>query len=108
MDPLGYICVSILVIICYRRNDITCMLISEDFPARHLNKHQALAVLYLYAASTGGHPGALMAMGYRHLHGYGVPQAVGPGCYGGFNRAHRGAPIAGEFIMENPKQKWMT
>ena len=38
--------------------------------------HQALAVLYLYAASTGGHPGALMAMGYRHLHGYGVPQAA--------------------------------
>ena len=37
---------------------------------------QALAVLYLYAASTGGHPGALMAMGYRHLHGYGVPQAM--------------------------------
>ncbi len=35
---------------------------------------KALAVLYLYAASTAGHPGALMAMGYRHLHGYGVPQ----------------------------------
>lgn len=33
-----------------------------------------LSVLYMYAASTAGHPGALMAMGYRHLHGYGVPK----------------------------------
>lgn len=40
-----------------------------------LRRNEALAVLYPYAASTGGHPGALMAMGYRHLHGYGVPQA---------------------------------
>lgn len=40
-----------------------------------LRRNEALAVLYLYAASTAGHPGALMAMGYRHLHGYGVPQA---------------------------------
>lgn len=38
-------------------------------------RQEALAVLYLYAASTAGHPGALMAMGYRHQHGYGVPQA---------------------------------
>lgn len=35
---------------------------------------EALAVTYLYAASTGGHEGALMAMGYRHLHGLGVPK----------------------------------
>ena len=33
-----------------------------------------LSVVYLYAASTAGHPGALMAMGYRHMHGYGVPK----------------------------------
>ena len=31
-------------------------------------------VLYMYAASTASHPGALLAMGYRHLHGYGVPK----------------------------------
>ena len=30
-------------------------------------------VLYLYAASTAGHRAALMTMGYRHFHGYGVP-----------------------------------
>ncbi|CAK0853320.1 unnamed protein product, partial [Prorocentrum cordatum] len=40
-----------------------------------LYRQEALAVLHLYAASTAGHPGALMAMGYRHQHGYGVPQA---------------------------------
>ncbi|CAE7397615.1 SEL1L [Symbiodinium natans] len=40
-----------------------------------LRRNEAMAVLHLYAASTAGHPGALMAMGYRHLHGYGVPQA---------------------------------
>lgn len=38
-------------------------------------RREGLAVLHMYAASTGGHPGALMAMGYRHLHGYGVPQS---------------------------------
>ncbi|CAK0800201.1 unnamed protein product [Prorocentrum cordatum] len=38
-------------------------------------RQEALAVLYMYAASTAGHPGALMAMGYRHQHGYGVPKA---------------------------------
>ena len=32
------------------------------------------SVLYLYAASTAAHPGALLAMGYRHLKGYGVPK----------------------------------
>eukprot|EP00397_Hematodinium_sp_SG-2012_P009910 GEMP01010009.1.p1 GENE.GEMP01010009.1~~GEMP01010009.1.p1 ORF type:complete len:700 (+),score=137.52 GEMP01010009.1:367-2466(+) len=35
---------------------------------------EAMAVTYLYAASTAGHDGALMAMGYRHLHGLGVPK----------------------------------
>lgn len=38
-------------------------------------EREVLAVLYLYAASTAGHPGALMAMGYRHMQGYGVPKA---------------------------------
>lgn len=42
---------------------------------QELKRREALAVLHLYAASTAGHPGALMAMGYRHMHGYGVPQA---------------------------------
>ena len=32
------------------------------------------SVLYMYAASTMVHPGALLAMGYRHLKGYGVPK----------------------------------
>jgi len=44
-------------------------------PGGDLQRREALAVLHLYAASTAGHPGALMAMGYRHMHGYGVPQA---------------------------------
>ena len=30
---------------------------------------------FLYAASVTGHPGALMAMGYRHSQGFGVPKA---------------------------------
>jgi TPR repeat protein len=30
---------------------------------------------YSYAASTQGHIGALMGMGYRHMEGYGVPQS---------------------------------
>lgn len=37
--------------------------------------NEALAVLYLYAASVSGHPGALMAMGYRHYQGYGVTKS---------------------------------
>lgn len=40
-----------------------------------LRRREALSILHLYAASTAGHHGALMAMGYRHTHGYGVPQA---------------------------------
>ncbi|CAJ1368288.1 unnamed protein product [Effrenium voratum] len=52
-------------------------ILHASLPARNedLRRNEALAVLHLYAASTAGHPGALMAMGYRHLHGYGVPQA---------------------------------
>eukprot|EP00927_Polykrikos_kofoidii_P037792 TRINITY_DN32008_c0_g1_i1.p1 TRINITY_DN32008_c0_g1~~TRINITY_DN32008_c0_g1_i1.p1 ORF type:complete len:762 (+),score=99.66 TRINITY_DN32008_c0_g1_i1:95-2380(+) len=37
-----------------------------------LKRSEALTILHLYAASVAGHEGALMAMGYRHLHGYGV------------------------------------
>jgi TPR repeat protein len=33
-----------------------------------------LSVLHMYAASTAGHAGSLMAMGYRHWKGYGVPK----------------------------------
>jgi len=36
--------------------------------------NEALALVYLYAASTAGHPGAVMAMGYRHMNGFGVPK----------------------------------
>jgi len=32
------------------------------------------SVLFSYAASTSGHAGALMTMGYRHANGYGVPK----------------------------------
>lgn len=42
---------------------------------KDLKRSEALGVLYLYAASVSGHPGALMAMGYRHAQGYGVPRA---------------------------------
>jgi len=35
---------------------------------------EALALVHLYAASTQGHPGAVMAMGYRHMNGFGVPK----------------------------------
>ena len=36
---------------------------------------EAKGILYSYAASTQGHIGALMGMGYRHMEGYGVPQS---------------------------------
>mmetsp|Transcript_68412 Transcript_68412/g.164222 ORF Transcript_68412/g.164222 Transcript_68412/m.164222 type:complete len:715 (-) Transcript_68412:8-2152(-) len=45
--------------------------------AAELRRREALSVLYLYAASLAGHPGALMAMGYRHSQGYGVPKSCG-------------------------------
>ncbi|CAK0900769.1 unnamed protein product [Prorocentrum cordatum] len=44
-------------------------------PGRELSRDEALGVLYTYAASVGGHQGALMAMGYRHSQGYGVPKS---------------------------------
>jgi len=40
-----------------------------------LHRAEAIAVLNFYGASIAGHPGALMAMGYRHAHGYGVPKS---------------------------------
>jgi TPR repeat protein len=40
-----------------------------------MRRSEGLGVLYLYAASVAGHPGALMAMGYRHSQGYGVPKS---------------------------------
>merc|ERR1719512_388707 len=48
-----------------------------EVEAGDLRRNEALSILYLYAASVGGHPGALMAMGFRHAHGYGVPKACG-------------------------------
>jgi TPR repeat protein len=42
----------------------------SDYTAESFPK----SVLHLYAASTASHHGALMAMGYRHLKGYGVPK----------------------------------
>ena len=35
---------------------------------------EALSILYLYAASTAGHPGALMALAHKHETGAGVPK----------------------------------
>ena len=43
--------------------------------AQELRRREALSILNLYAASLSSHPGALMAMGYRHAMGYGVPKA---------------------------------
>ena len=52
------------------------LMLSNKFTnvTEYTSKTFPLSVLYLYAASTAGHPGALMAMGYRHMHGYGVPK----------------------------------
>eukprot|EP00434_Breviolum_minutum_P027932 symbB.v1.2.024713.t1/scaffold2359.1/size81413/3 len=46
----------------------------EDDP-EELHKNEGLSILYLYAASVAKHPGALMAMGYRHREGLAVPQS---------------------------------
>eukprot|EP00440_Ansanella_granifera_P015756 gb/GFBE01017113.1/.p1 GENE.gb/GFBE01017113.1/~~gb/GFBE01017113.1/.p1 ORF type:complete len:786 (+),score=154.08 gb/GFBE01017113.1/:1-2358(+) len=76
------------------------------------NRHEALAVLHLYAASTAGHPGALMAMGYRHLHGYGVPQACSTAALNYIDVAKRvagvyssGMPQAVELVRLNLHHK---
>lgn len=64
----------------------------EGDPA-HLRRNEALSVLYLYAASVAGHPGALMAMGYRHAMGYGVPQACNTAALNYIEVARRVAAI---------------
>mmetsp|Transcript_77753 Transcript_77753/g.172166 ORF Transcript_77753/g.172166 Transcript_77753/m.172166 type:complete len:720 (-) Transcript_77753:49-2208(-) len=81
-------------------------------PDEDLQRREALAVLHLYAASTAGHPGALMAMGYRHLHGYGVPQACTTAALNYIDVAKRiasvyseGMPQAVELIRLNLHQK---
>jgi len=77
-----------------------------------IRKREALAVLHLYAASTAGHPGALMAMGYRHIHGYGVPQACTTAALNYIDVAKQiagvyseGMPQAVELIRLNLHQK---
>jgi TPR repeat protein len=77
-----------------------------------LRQREALAVLHLYAASTAGHPGALMAMGYRHMHGYGVPKACTTAALNYIEVAKKiasvysaGMPQAVELIRLNLHQK---
>eukprot|EP00929_Paragymnodinium_shiwhaense_P077852 TRINITY_DN4018_c0_g2_i1.p1 TRINITY_DN4018_c0_g2~~TRINITY_DN4018_c0_g2_i1.p1 ORF type:complete len:758 (-),score=174.75 TRINITY_DN4018_c0_g2_i1:89-2362(-) len=74
--------------------------------------NEALAVLRLYAASTAGHPGALMAMGYRHMHGYGVPKSCSAAALNYIDVAKRvanvyssGMPQAVELVRLNLHQK---
>lgn len=81
-------------------------------PGDDLQRREALAVLHLYAASTAGHPGALMAMGYRHMHGYGVPQACTTAALNYIDVAKQiasvyseGMPQAVELIRLNLHQK---
>lgn len=47
----------------------------KEGSAGDMRRDEALSVLHLYAASIAGHPGALMALGYRHAQGEGVPKA---------------------------------
>ena len=50
-------------------------------PAREARSEcEALAVLHLYAASVAGHPGALMAMGYRHSQATGSHTRLARAC----------------------------
>mmetsp|Transcript_96161 Transcript_96161/g.276251 ORF Transcript_96161/g.276251 Transcript_96161/m.276251 type:complete len:717 (-) Transcript_96161:43-2193(-) len=88
------------------------MYAATHVPGDDLQHREALAVLHLYAASTAGHPGALMAMGYRHLHGYGVPQACATAALNYIDVAKRiasvyseGMPQAVELIRLNLNQK---
>lgn len=81
-------------------------------PDEDPRKREALAVLHLYAASTAGHPGALMAMGYRHMYGYGVPKACQTAALNYIDVAKRiasvysaGMPQAVELIRLNLHQK---
>jgi len=88
------------------------MLYASSQPGDELHRSEAMAVLHLYAASSGGHPGALMAMGYRHLHGYGVPQACSTAALNYIDVAKQiagvyssGMPQAVELIRLNLHQK---
>lgn len=81
-------------------------------PGENLRQREALAVLHLYAASTAGHPGALMAMGFRHMNGYGVPKACSTAALNYIEVAKRiasvysaGMPQAVELIRLNLHQK---
>jgi len=56
---------------------------------------EASAVLHLYAASVAGHPGALMAMGYRHSQGYGVPKSCNTAALNYMEVARRVAAVYG-------------
>lgn len=58
------------------------------------------SVLFLYAASTAGHPGALMAMGYRHMNGYGVPKRCETAA---LNYLEVAKPIANIYANSVPK-----
>lgn len=85
---------------------------ATNSPGDDLQRREALAVLHLYAASTTGHPGALMAMGYRHMHGYGVPQACTTAALNYIDVAKKiasvyseGMPQAVELIRLNLHQK---
>jgi TPR repeat protein len=49
-------------------------LVPAGYQAQPVANSEALSILYLYAASTAGHPGALMAMAHRHDQGLGVPK----------------------------------
>lgn len=83
-----------------------------------LRRSEALGVLYLYAASVGGHPGALMAMGYRHAQGYGVPKACNTAALNYIEVARRvaevysaGMPQAVELVrlgVDNKDRKVMS
>mmetsp|Transcript_88273 Transcript_88273/g.248548 ORF Transcript_88273/g.248548 Transcript_88273/m.248548 type:complete len:752 (-) Transcript_88273:241-2496(-) len=73
---------------------------------------EAHAVLNLYAASTAGHAGALMAMGYRHSQGYSVPKSCSAAALNYIDVAKRvakvysaGMPQAVELIRLNLHQK---
>ncbi|CAE8714295.1 unnamed protein product, partial [Polarella glacialis] len=78
-------------------------------------RNQALSVLYLYAASVSGHQGALMAMGYRHAEGLGVPKTCGTAALNYIEVARRvadvysaGMPQAVELVrlgVDEPERK---
>lgn len=85
---------------------------SNFYSATNPRRSEALAVLHFYAASTAGHPGALMAMGYRHQHGYGVPKACTTAALNYIEVAKKianvystGMPQAVELIRLNLHQK---